>query len=185
MHLYLGVNEMELLWDELETEIGTLLLVVDQSALCALDYGDEQPQLMKRLTRRYGQFQLRRTKNPQEFTELLQAYFAGDHPVLDRIPISVGGTPFQQQVWSALRTIPSGETIAYGELAAKIGKPTAARAVGMANAVNPIVIVVPCHRVIGAKAKLVGYGGGLDRKQWLLNHEGSTLLLASRSPNKD
>ena len=96
MHLYLGVNEMELLWDELETEIGALLLVVDQPALCALDYGDEQPQLMKRLTRRYGQFQLRRTQNPQGFTELLQAYFARDHQALDRIPISVGGTPFQQ-----------------------------------------------------------------------------------------
>lgn len=179
MHLYLGMNEMELLWDELETEIGALLLVVDQPALCALYYGDEQPQLMKRLTRRYMQFQLRRVKNPQGFTELLQAYFAGDHQALDRIPISVDGTPFQQQVWSALRTIPSGETIAYGELAAKIGKPTATRAVGMANAVNPIAIVVPCHRVIGANAKLVGYGGGLDRKQWLLTHEGLTLRLAS------
>jgi methylated-DNA-[protein]-cysteine S-methyltransferase len=170
---------MELLWDELETEIGALLLVVDRSALCALHYGDEQPQLMKRLTRRYGKFQLQRANNPQGFTELLQAYFAGDYQALDRIPIHADGTPFQQQVWSALRAIPSGETIAYGELAAKIGKPTAARAVGMANALNPIAIVVPCHRVIGANAKLVGYGGGLDRKQWLLNHEGVTLSLAS------
>ncbi|MBD2259488.1 methylated-DNA--[protein]-cysteine S-methyltransferase [Pseudanabaena sp. FACHB-2040] len=168
---------MELLWDELKTEIGALLLVLvaDQSALCALYYESERPQLMQRLTRRYGQFQMRRAKNPQGFTELLQAYFAGDYQALDRIPVSAEGTPFQQQVWSALRAIPSGETIAYGELAAKIGKPTAARAVGLANAVNPVAIVVPCHRVIGANAKLVGYGGGLERKQWLLNHEGVTL----------
>lgn len=173
------MNEMELLWDELETEIGTLRLVANHSALCALYFGEEQPQLMKRLARRYGRFQLRRAKNPQGFTDFFQAYFAGDYQALDRIPVDINGTPFQQQVWSALRTIPSGETISYGELAAKIGKPTAARAVGMANAVNPVAIVVPCHRVIGANAKLVGYGGGLDRKRWLLNHEGVALPLAS------
>ncbi len=168
---------MELLWDEIETEIGKLLLVTNQEALCALYYGDEQSQLMKQLKRRYGQFQLHRVNNPQGFTDLVKAYFAGDYRALDRIPVSVDGTPFQQQVWSALRAIPTGNKIAYGELAAKVGKPTAARAVGMANAVNPVAIVVPCHRVIGANAKLVGYGGGLDRKQWLLKHEGVNLPL--------
>ncbi len=160
-------------------------MVVAQLGLCTLNYGDDQPQLMKRLTRRYGQFQMRRAINPQGCTELLQAYFAGDRQALKRIPISVDGTPFQQKVWSVLRTIPSGETIAYGGLAAKIGQPTAARAVGMANAVNPIAIVIPCHRVIGVNKKLVGYGGGLDRKQWLLNHESLTLPLANRSSNED
>lgn len=170
---------MELLLDEIETEIGTLLLATTQEMLCALYYGDEQSQLMKRLMRRYGQFQLHRVKNPQGFTDLIKSYFAGDYRALDRIPVRVDGTPFQQQVWSALRTIPTGNTIAYGELAVKVGKPTAARAVGMANAVNPVAIVVPCHRVIGANAKLVGYGGGLDRKQWLLKHEGVNLPLVA------
>lgn len=166
---------MELSLDEIETEIGTLLLVTNQEARCALYFGDEESQLMKRLKRRYRQFQLRRVNNPQGCTDLLKAYFAGDHWALDRIPVSVDGTPFQQQVWSALRTIPIGNTTAYGELAAKVGRPTAARAVGMANAVNPVAIVVPCHRVIGANSKLVGCGGGLDRKQWLLRHEGVNL----------
>jgi methylated-DNA-[protein]-cysteine S-methyltransferase len=91
------------------------------------------------------------------------------------IPVNGGGTEFQQQVWQMLQTIPLGTTISYGELATKIGKPTAARAVGMANSLNPVAIVVPCHRVIGAKAKLTGYAGGIDRKQWLLQHEGTEL----------
>jgi methylated-DNA-[protein]-cysteine S-methyltransferase len=163
---------MELLLDDIDTALGTILLVADQQALCALEYADQQTQLVKRLTRRYGQMQLQRAKNPHGFTDLLKAYFAGDYSAIDRIPVNAGGTPFQQQVWSALRDIPLGNTISYGELAAKLGKPTAARAVGMANAINPISIVVPCHRVIGANATLVGYGGGLERKQWLLRYEG-------------
>lgn len=170
---------MELLLDEIDTAIGTILLVADRQALCALEYADQQMQLMKRLTRRFGQLQLQRVKNPHGFTDLLVAYFAGNYNAINRIPVNLGGTPFQQQVWSALRDIPIGNTISYGELAAKLGT-TAARAVGMANAVNPVAIVVPCHRVIGANAALVGYGGGVERKQWLLRHEGVNLPAIQR-----
>jgi len=90
---------------------------------------------------------------------------------IDHLRVATVGTPFQQRVWAALRTIPCGETMSYGDLARRIGQPSAVRAVGLANGANPIPIVVPCHRVIGASGQLVGYGGGLHRKQWLLAHE--------------
>jgi methylated-DNA-[protein]-cysteine S-methyltransferase len=100
----------------------------------------------------------------------LSAYFSGGLTEFD-LPLQMPGTAFQQQVWSALKTIPYGTTISYGELALKIGQPKASRAVGLANGHNPVSIIVPCHRVIGANGKLTGYGGGIERKQWLLNHE--------------
>jgi methylated-DNA-[protein]-cysteine S-methyltransferase len=100
----------------------------------------------------------------------LQAYFAGELTDF-ALPIDLRGTPFQRRVWSALREIPYGETISYGELARWVGNPKASRAVGLANGRNPVAIVVPCHRVIGADGSLTGYGGGLDRKVWLLEHE--------------
>jgi methylated-DNA-[protein]-cysteine S-methyltransferase len=100
----------------------------------------------------------------------LTAYFAGGLTEFD-LPLQMPGTAFQQQVWSALKTIDYGTTISYGELAQQIGQPKASRAVGLANGRNPVSIIVPCHRVIGANGKLTGYGGGVERKQWLLNHE--------------
>jgi O-6-methylguanine DNA methyltransferase len=109
-----------------------------------------------------------------EASEQLAAYFAGDRSTFD-VQLTLVGTPFQQRVWSALRDIPYGETVSYGELAEALGQPTAARAVGLANGKNPISIIVPCHRVVGADGSLTGYGGGLDRKEWLLAFErGST-----------
>jgi methylated-DNA-[protein]-cysteine S-methyltransferase len=106
----------------------------------------------------------------------LQAYFAGELRDF-KLPLAAEGTPFQQRVWRALCDIPYGETISYGELARRIGQPTASRAVGLANGQNPISIVVPCHRVIGANGSLTGYGGGLERKRWLLAHEGKGSLI--------
>jgi methylated-DNA-[protein]-cysteine S-methyltransferase len=102
--------------------------------------------------------------------EQLDAYFAGE---LDRfdVPLAPSGTEFQLRVWEELLRIPFGETISYGELAERIGNPRTVRAVGLANGRNPISIIVPCHRVIGADGSLVGYGGGLERKRWLLEHE--------------
>ena len=85
----------------------------------------------------------------------------------------MGGTDFQRSVWDALRTIPAGETLSYAALAERVGRPTAVRAVGLANGTNPIAVIVPCHRVIGSDSSLTGYGGGLDRKRWLLEHEGA------------
>jgi O-6-methylguanine DNA methyltransferase len=103
--------------------------------------------------------------------EQLAAYFAGDTGTFD-IDLSTLGTPFQRRVWAALRDIPYGETVSYGELAAALGQPTASRAVGLANGKNPISIIVPCHRVVGADGSMTGYGGGLERKRWLLSFEG-------------
>jgi methylated-DNA-[protein]-cysteine S-methyltransferase len=101
----------------------------------------------------------------------LDAYFAGRLTAFN-LPVHLHGTPFQQRVWNALQTIPYGTTLSYGELAQQIGQPKASRAVGLANGRNPVSIIVPCHRVVGSNGKLTGYGGGIERKQWLLNHEG-------------
>ena len=106
----------------------------------------------------------------QETERQLGQYFAGNRNTFE-LPLAPVGTPFQRRVWDALREIPYGETISYGELARRVGQPTAARAVGLANGKNPISIVVPCHRVIGSSGKLIGYGGGLRRKQTLLELE--------------
>src|SRR5206468_11449323 len=114
---------------------------------------------------------------PRQISDALQSYFAGGHAALDWIEVEIAGTPFQRSLWSALRTIPSGQTSTYGALAAKIGLPKAVRAVGAANGANPISIVLPCHRVIGADSRLTGYGGGLDRKRWLLTHEGAAFRM--------
>lgn len=107
----------------------------------------------------------------RECVRQLTAYFDGSLTVFD-LPLHLVGTPFRQKVWKALRTIPYGETRSYGELAAMVGNEKASRAVGGANHHNPVPIVVPCHRVIGADGSLTGYGGGLDMKRWLLEHEG-------------
>jgi methylated-DNA-[protein]-cysteine S-methyltransferase len=112
-------------------------------------------------------------RDPEPFTEVasqLRAYFTGQRTAFD-LPMCFAGTPFQQRVWAALRDIPYGETITYGQLADRIGRPTAARAVGLANGKNPISIIVPCHRVVGATGNLTGYGGGLAAKQHLLSFE--------------
>lgn len=111
--------------------------------------------------------------DPAWFTEIsgqLDAYFAGTLTQFD-IPVRLTGTEFQRRVWSQLQAIPYGETISYGELARRVGNPKASRAVGLANGRNPVTVIVPCHRVIGTNGKLTGYGGGLDRKTWLLEHE--------------
>ncbi|TMC98261.1 MAG: methylated-DNA--[protein]-cysteine S-methyltransferase [Chloroflexi bacterium] len=162
----------ELQLDHIDSPIGTILIVVDGEQLCSLDFADYEQRMMTLLLRRYGPIRLAQTIDPCGFSSCIRDYFAGDYRCLDAIPVSTGGTAFQQQVWSTLRTIPPGTTINYGEIAAKLGKPAAYRAVGGANALNPIPIVLPCHRVIGADTSLTGYGGGIERKRWLLQHEG-------------
>ncbi len=158
--------------DRIDSPIGTLLLVVDGNKLCSLDYEEYEQRMMMLLERRYGSVQLIPETNPNGFSSRVRDYLTGNYGSLDDIPVSTGGTPFQQRVWHALRTIPVGTTKTYGELAAQLGKPTAYRAVGGTNALNPIAIVLPCHRVVGVNAVLTGYAGGLERKQWLLEHEG-------------
>lgn len=156
----------------LASPLGELLLVADEASLCALDYTGFEDRMYKLLWRRYGPVSLQEAGDEHGFGERIRAYFDGDYRAIDAIPVSIGGTPFQQQVWSALRTIPPGTAMSYGALAAQLGRAKAARAVGSANGLNPISIVVPCHRLIGADACLTGYAGGLERKHWLLQHEG-------------
>lgn len=163
----------ELLLDRIGSPLGEILLVVDEGRLCALEFADGEGRALRALERRYGQVALVPAVNPCGFGDRLRAYFAGDLACLDAIPVSTGGTPFQREVWEALRRIPPGETRAYGALAAQLGRPAAQRAVGAANGQNPVSIVVPCHRLVGADASLVRYGGGLRRKEWLLRHEGA------------
>ncbi|AFZ24944.1 O-6-methylguanine DNA methyltransferase [Cylindrospermum stagnale PCC 7417] len=167
---------MQLLIDKINSEIGTILIVADGEKLCAVDFADYELRMIKLIERRYGNFSLLDVKDPQGFSSRIRAYLKGDVQSLDDIPVNTGGTAFQQQVWLTLRTIPWGKTISYSELAAKIGKPTAYRAVGLANSLNPVALVLPCHRVIGANAALTGYAGGLERKRWLLHHEGVSTL---------
>jgi methylated-DNA-[protein]-cysteine S-methyltransferase len=166
--------------DRVETPIGIALLVTDAGgALCALDWEDHEPRLRKLLRQQMGATVLREAQAPGPIRAALSGYFSGDLDRLDTIQWRVAGTPFQRRVWTALRAIPAGTTTSYGALAAKLNVPTAVRAVGHANGSNPISVVVPCHRVIGADGSLTGYGGGLERKRWLLQHEGVALEPAS------
>jgi methylated-DNA-[protein]-cysteine S-methyltransferase len=119
---------------------------------------------------------------PGSLAGAFERYFAGDVTVLSEIPTLESGTPFQIAVWRALRKIPVAETRSYGDIARSVGRPRAFRAVGAANRTNPIAIVVPCHRVIGSDGSLTGYGGGLDRKEWLLAHERAHARDGRRSP---
>jgi methylated-DNA-[protein]-cysteine S-methyltransferase len=160
------------LWlDHMCTPLGTILLVSDDCALRALDFADYEPRMHQLLRRYCGSYTLRPTKDPGRFSRRIEAYFAGDLLALDQIPVRTTGTFFQCQVWATLRQIQIGTTTTYAHLAARIGRPTATRAVGRANGANPIAIVVPCHRVIGADGRPTGYAGGIARKEWLLRHE--------------
>jgi methylated-DNA-[protein]-cysteine S-methyltransferase len=153
--------------------VGTVLLVTDDDgAVRALDFDDYEPRMLRLLARHYGPVVLSPGASPAPVRAAIVAYFAGDRQALDGIVVRTGGTEFQRQVWAALRTIPAGETRSYGQLAAAIDRPKAVRAVGLANGSNPVGIIVPCHRVIGANGTLTGYAGGLARKTWLLAHEG-------------
>ncbi len=158
--------------DEFESPIGVITLVWEGEALCALDFGDHEPRMQRLWRRHHGAVEPAPHPAPAHLRDSLNRYFAGDLDALDSIPVRTEGTPFQELVWTELRRIPPGRTLSYGELAQRIGKPRAVRAVGLANGSNPVGIVVPCHRVIGADGSLTGYGGGLERKRWLLAHEG-------------
>lgn len=159
--------------DRLETPIGIALLVTDDGGvLRALDWEDYEARMRQLLRLQCGDVELMEARAPVAMKRALSAYFKGDLARLGEIAWRVAGTPFQRKVWSALPQIPAGSTLSYGALAAKLGAPRAMRAVGHANGANPISVVVPCHRLIGADGSLVKYGGGLERKRWLLRHEG-------------
>ena len=160
--------------EQLSSPLGPMLLMTDeQQTLRMLEWVDCQERMDRLLRRQYGPDRTQTIASARRTAarDGVEAYFAGDLTAIDRLPVANGGTDFQRQVWAALRTIPAGQTCSYGQLAAAIDRPKAVRALGLANGANPIGIVVPCHRVIGANAALTGYGSGLPRKAWLLEHE--------------
>ena len=162
----------QLTLDRLATPIGEALLATDEGGrLRALFFADFEARMRRTIRRLYGSLEPLPGRAPAEMRGRLEAYFSGELSALSAIEWRLGGTAFQRKTWIALAEIPAGETRSYGEQAARIGHPTAVRAVGLANGANPISLVLPCHRVIGANGSLTGYGGGLERKRWLLEHE--------------
>jgi methylated-DNA-[protein]-cysteine S-methyltransferase len=160
--------------DRLPSPVGAMLVVHDERGLLrAIEFHDREARLTQLLRIHYGPRTLSERRAPGMIRDTLADYFAGDLHAIDRIEVATMGTRFQRDVWAALRTIRPGSTLSYGALAARIGHPKAVRAVGAANGANPISVVVPCHRVIGADGSLTGYGGGIERKRWLLSHEGA------------
>lgn len=161
--------------DRVATPVGEVLLVTDgEGAVRALDFADYEARMLRLLRRHFGADPvLVEARAPDGVRRAVEAYFSGDVRALDGVAVKTGGTAFQKAVWAALRAIPAGETRSYGQLAAAIGSPKAVRAAGLANGQNPVAVIVPCHRVIGANGTLTGYAGGLERKRWLLAHEGA------------
>jgi methylated-DNA-[protein]-cysteine S-methyltransferase len=156
--------------------VGEMMVVLDQDGLLrALEWTDLTDRMTRLFSRQYrGQpINYRESGDGAHIRDALQAYFSGTLSALDNLETQVGGTLFQRTVWKALRTIPAGQTRSYRDIAVAIGNPKGVRAIGLANGANPIGIVVPCHRVIGINGTMTGYGGGLNRKEWLLRHEGA------------
>ena len=165
--------------DRVATPVGEVLLVTDGlGSVRALDFAGYEDRMNRLLVRHAPVASLTAGRAPGPVRTALERYFGGDVHALDGLTVTTGGTDFQRSVWKALRAIPAGETRTYGQLAAAIGSPKAVRAVGLANGRNPVALIVPCHRVIGANGTLTGYAGGLERKRWLLQHEGICRLRA-------
>lgn len=156
--------------------VGGLVLFARDEALCGLAFDDHEAALRRELVARFGDVRFVAARDPAGGVGALGRYLDGELGALDAVAVDLGGTDFQRRVWAALRTIPAGTTRSYRQLARAIGKPAAVRAVGAANGRNPVSLVVPCHRVIAADGTLCGYGGGLPRKRWLLQHERALLV---------
>lgn len=158
---------------KVDSPIGRLTLLAKAESLVAIAFEDREMETWREIERRFGRFGTMDHPDPAEAASALRAYFQGNLRALEAVRVDTGGTLFQCSVWLALREIPAGTTVSYSALAARIGRASAVRAVGAANGSNPIPVILPCHRVIAADGTLCGYGGGLDRKRWLLNHEGA------------
>jgi methylated-DNA-[protein]-cysteine S-methyltransferase len=168
------MTEVQLLVDRIETPIGKMLVASDRDGnLRAVDWVDHEARMLRLLALHYGEngFRLEPNHNANSPADAISSYFAGELEAINALPVKTGGTPFQREVWRALRKVRCGTTISYAQLAERICRPAAVRAVGLANGSNPVGIVVPCHRVIGSDGSLTGYGGGIERKRWLLDHE--------------
>jgi methylated-DNA-[protein]-cysteine S-methyltransferase len=156
-----------------DSPLGLISVAILRGKVCALEFEEDVTRTSARLARRFGAVSLEENRDPAGVIGAIREYFAGRGDAFDSLAVDAGGTPFQQRVWAALRRIPPGRTISYRDLATMAGVPAATRAVGGANGANPVPLIVPCHRVIAANGRLGGYGGGLDRKAWLLRHEGA------------
>jgi methylated-DNA-[protein]-cysteine S-methyltransferase len=169
------MNDHRFFIEQFATPAGAMLLLTDDhEQVRALDWQDHASRMNHLLRLHYGAVRLEPKDAASAARRAVEVYYEGTFAAIDALPVKTGGTAFQREVWAALRTIPTGETMTYGRLALRLGRPKAMRAVGMANGANPVSIIVPCHRVIGADATLTGYGGGLERKRWLLRHEAAT-----------
>jgi methylated-DNA-[protein]-cysteine S-methyltransferase len=164
---------------QLESPLGTITIAYGESGLCALEFDETGARVRGHVGRAHPDADVATRSKGGEIAERLVSYFGGEFDALDAIRVDAAGTLFQKAVWKALRRIPVGETTSYCEIAARVGRPRAVRAVGAANGRNPIALVVPCHRVIASDGTLCGYAGGLWRKEWLLRHEG---FLGERQP---
>ncbi len=167
----------------LPSPLGPLVAVARGEALACLVFGDHWERDLPALAARYGELRFSGTF-PRPLSRALDAYFAGDIAALADVPVDIEGTDFELRVWNALRTIPAGATISYQELARRAGAPAAYRAAGNANGKNPVAIVIPCHRVVHADGSIGGYGGGLPRKRWLLDHEARHATPLTRYPDE-
>jgi methylated-DNA-[protein]-cysteine S-methyltransferase len=178
-------SALPLLLDRVDTPIGEMIIIVDHDGyLRATDWTDHESRLRGLLHRYYGprEIRLEPSRNPGGLSDAVRRYFAGETGAIDALPVQTAGTPFQRDVWRALREIPNGTTVSYAQLAGRIGRPAAVRAVGHANGANPVGVVVPCHRVIGSDGSLRGYGSGLERKRWLLAHERRYATIGTSHP---
>lgn len=162
---------MQLFVERIKTPIGALLITHDGKALANIAFADREERRAKELNRDFPHADVIRATKPTRLAAALTRYFDGDIRAIDKLPVIALGTDFQKQCWTALRRVRPGTTRTYGDHASAIGRPTASRAVGAANGFNPISIVVPCHRLVGANGSLIHYGGGLERKRWLIDHE--------------
>lgn len=159
----------------IQSPVGPLTIAARDGRICLLHFAQalEADGVRAALGRWYPAEPVRPAADPAGAVRALTAYFEGALSALDHLPVELHGTAFQRRVWTTLRSVPAGTTCSYADLARRIRMPSAVRAVGAANGANPVAIIVPCHRVIGANGTLVGYGGGLERKRWLLQHEAS------------
>jgi methylated-DNA-[protein]-cysteine S-methyltransferase len=172
------MNEQRFFIESFATPTGVMLMLTDDDEnVRSLDWEDLAARAHQLLRQQYGSVRLEPRGEASPARRAVEAYYEGDLAAIAHLSVKTAGTAFQREVWAALRGIPTGVTTTYGRLATALGRPKAMRAVGMANGANPISIIVPCHRVIGANATLTGYGGGIERKRWLLQHEGVPILL--------
>jgi len=156
----------------IDSPLGKLTVAAHGRRVCLVHFGPASATLRSSLRSWYPEAEIVESVDPGGAVDVLRRYFGGELESLDEIDVELNGTSFQKNVWLALRSVKAGSTMSYSQLAKQVGSPAAVRAVGAANGANPVAVVLPCHRIIGSNGSLTGYGGGLHRKRWLLDHEG-------------